>query len=102
MPKYIFSYDEQEKCFPQRYRIIRAGEDGDFLCKNEELTGTVLETEAIEFLEKLMENCQASETLRVELVDAPYWRFIELRFNPEAAEAAASDDTKRRGPGMVT
>lgn len=102
MPKYIFSYDEQEKRFPERYRIISADEDADFLRKTEDLTGTVLETEAINFLESLMERCQASETMRVELVDAPYWRFIELRFDPEAAEAAKEDKANRRGPGMVT
>jgi len=51
----------------------------------------VLETEAIARLEELMARCEANGSLRAELVDAPYWRFIELRFNPAEAEKAAGN-----------
>lgn len=88
MPKYLFSYDQKTRSFPERYRVISADEDAAFLCKTEDLTGTVVESEAIEFLECMMTRCQSNESLMVELVDAPYWRFIELRFNPAEAEAA--------------
>ena len=88
MPKYIFSYDQQSKSFPERYRVVSADEDAAFLCETEKLTGTVIDAEAIEFLEQLMVRCEPHESITVELVDAPYWRFIELRFNPAAAEAA--------------
>ena len=32
--------------------------------------------------------CQSVDSITVEFVDAPYWRFVELRFNPAEAEAA--------------
>ncbi len=94
MPKYLFSYDQRNNSFPERYRVVRAGEDAAFLCKAEDLTGTVIDAEAIEFLEGMMARCQSDDSIMVELVDAPHWRFVELRFNPAAAEAA------ERRPGV--
>jgi hypothetical protein len=35
-----------------------------------------------------MDRCQSDDSIRVEFVDAPHWRFIELRYNPAEAEAA--------------
>ena len=90
MPHYIFTHDERDNSFPERYRVVSPDEDAEFLKNTEDLTGTVLGTEAIQFLEELMERCQSNESLRVEMVDAPYWKFIELRFNPEEAEKVAS------------
>ena len=88
MPKYLFSYDQKNNRFPERYRVVSADEDAAFLRETENLTGTVVDSEAIEFLEGMMARCQSDESITVELVDAPYWRFIELRFNPAEAEAA--------------
>ena len=88
MPKYIFTYNEQDNSFPERYRVVSLSEDAEFLRKTENLTGTVLDTEAIEFLEESLTRYQSKESMRTEMVDAPYWRFIELRFNPAEAEAA--------------
>lgn len=88
MPQYLFSYDRSTNSFPERYRVVRAGEDAEFLRETEDLTGTVVDSEAIEFLERMVARCQANESITVEFVDAPYWRFIELRFNPAKAEAA--------------
>jgi hypothetical protein len=93
MPQYLFSYDQTNNSFPERYRVVSADEDAEFLRKTEDLTGTVIDSEAIEFLERMMARCQSNDSITVEFVDAPYWRFIELRFNPAKAEA-----TQRR-PG---
>lgn len=90
MPKYIFTFDETDNSFPERYRVITEGEDGEFLSTAEELTGTVLNTEAIDLLEKLMARCEEAPDIRAEMVDAPYWRFIEMRFKPKEAEIAAA------------
>jgi hypothetical protein len=89
MPQYIFTHNEQDNSFPDRYRLVDLDEDSEFLCKNENLTGTVLKTEAIEFLEELLARYQSKESILTEMVDAPYWKFVELRFNPAEAEKAA-------------
>lgn len=89
MPKYLFSYDRNNHSFPERYRVVSADEDADFLRETEGLTGTVVDVEAIAFLESMTARCEADAGITVELVDAPYWRFVELRFNPAKAEAAA-------------
>jgi len=91
MPQYLFIHDQRDNSFPERYRVVKDDEDADFLRDNENLTGTVLNTEAIEFLDGLVARCESQESLIVEFVDAPYWRFIELRFNPTAAEAQHPD-----------
>lgn len=91
MPQYIFTYNELDNLFPERYRVVEHNEDADFLCINENLTGTVLKTEAIEFLEELLAREKLNESIMIEMVDAPYWKFIELRFNPAKAEKAAND-----------
>jgi len=88
MPKYLFSYDQKNNSFPERYRVISADEDAALLCKTENLTGTVVDSEAIEFLEAMVARCQADDSITVELVDAPHWEFVEHRFNPAKAEEA--------------
>jgi hypothetical protein len=93
MPQYIFTYDERDNSFPERYRVVSLNEDAEFLRETENLTGTVLDTDAIEFLDKLLARCQSKESVRAEFVDAPYWRFIELRFNPAEAERNAKAST---------
>ncbi len=87
MPQYIFIHDERDSSFPERYRVVKRDDDAEFLRENEDLTGTVLDTEAIEFLDGLLARCQSNESMTVEFVDAPYWRFIELRFRPAEADA---------------
>lgn len=87
MPQYIFIHDQKDNSFPERYRVVKGDEDAEFLRENENLSGTVIDTEAIEFLDGLMARCQSDESLMVEFVDAPYWRFIELRFRPAEADA---------------
>ena len=99
MPKYLFIHDQRDNSFPDRYRLITADEDAEFLRKTEDLTGTVLETEAIALLETFMQRCEADEALRVELVDAPYWRFIEMRFRPDEAEALAAEKANKGSTG---
>ena len=88
MPKYLFSYDQKNSSFPERYRVVGADEDAAFLCKTENLTGTFVDSEAIEFLEEMMARCQSNDSITVEFVDAPHWKFVELRYNPAQAEAA--------------
>ena len=88
MPQYLFSYDQKNNSFPERYRVVSADEDAAFLRATEDLTGTVVDSEALEFLERMIARCQSNDSITVEFVDAPYWRFIELRFNPAKAEAA--------------
>ena len=89
MPQYIFTHNEQDNSFPERYRVVELDEDAKFLRETENLTGTVLKTEAIEFLDQLLTRYQSEESIRTEMVDAPYWKFIELRFRPAEAETAA-------------
>lgn len=86
MPSYIFTYNKQDNSFPKRYRVVSPEEDAEFLRQSENLTGTVLKTEAMGFLEELMARYQSKESIITEMVDAPYWNFIELRFNPVKAE----------------
>lgn len=88
MPRYIFSYDGDDNSFPERYRVVSAGEDAASLCETENLTGTVVDSEALEFLERMVARCQPDDSITVEFVDAPNWEFVELRFNPAEAEAA--------------
>jgi len=102
MPQYLFTFDERDNSFPERYRVVSLDEDAEFLRDNEELTGTVLDTEAIQFLDELLARCESNESLRAEFVDAPYWKFIELRFKPAEAERAASTSASRPGRGFVT
>ena len=99
MPKYLFSHDERDNSFPERYRVIVPGEDAEFLRETESLTGTVLDTEAIGLLEDLLARCGTNPSMKVELVDAPFWRFIELRYRPAEAEAEA--EANARPPGAV-
>lgn len=94
MPKYLFIHEQQDNSFPERYLVVSAGENAELLCKKENLTGTVLDVETIDTLEKMIARCESNESLRVELIDAPSWKFIEMRFNPEEAEANAA-----QGPG---
>lgn len=91
MPKYIFTFDERDNSFPERYRVVSLGEDAESLRDTENLTGTLLDTEAIDFLDELMARCQAEESIRAEFVDAPHWKFIEARFNPAEAEAVRAE-----------
>jgi len=88
MPQYIFTYNEQDNSFPDRYRVVELEENVEFLLRNENLTGTILKTEAIKFLEELLARYQSKESIITEMVDAPYWKFVELRFNPAEAEKA--------------
>lgn len=98
MPKYLFTHDERDNSFPERYRVVSPGEDAESLRQAEDLTGTVLNTEAIELLDELLARCDSSESIRAELVDAPSWEFVELRFRPTEAEEAQKG---RRGGGFV-
>ena len=100
MPQYIFTYDERNNSFPERYRVVSLNEDAGFLRESENLTGTVLDTDAMAFLDKLLARCQSNESMRAEFVDAPYWRFIELRFNPAEAERNANASSTPDG-GMT-
>ena len=80
MPRYLFIYNEREHSFPERYRVVRPGEDAEALRDAEDLTGTVLETAAVEFLEGLLERCPSDSPTRAELVDAIDWQFVELSY----------------------
>lgn len=97
MPHYLFVYDQNEKRFPERYRVVRPGEDAEALRDAEELTGTVLETAAIDFLEALLERCPPGGPMRAELVDAPSWKFVELRYKPGSENGAAGTPADQAG-----
>ena len=88
MSIYIFVYNETDNSFVERYRVVNPGDDADFLCKSENLTGTVINTEAMAFLDTVMARAKDNASLITEMVDAPHWQFIEQRFNPAAAEEA--------------
>jgi hypothetical protein len=96
MPHYLFIYDERDNSFPERYRVIGPDDDAILLRDKENLTGTVLNNEAIGFLEDLLERCRVNDSLRAELVDVPDWRFVELRFRPAEAEAAENASAAQR------
>jgi hypothetical protein len=95
MPRYIFSFDQQNNSFPERYRVVGADDDAESLREAENLTGTVIDAEALAFLEQLVAKFQADEAMTVEFVDAPDWNFVELRFNPAKAAQA---ETRPRTP----
>ncbi|MGB1110064.1 MAG: hypothetical protein ACPG4N_06895 [Gammaproteobacteria bacterium] len=99
MAKYIFTLDQRDNTFPERYRVVSAEDDADFLRKSEDLTGTILDTEALAFLEGLIERCQSSDSIIPEFVDAPHWRFIELRYNPAEADRMAEAQAGASGSG---
>lgn len=80
MPRYMFVYDERDNSFPERYRVVRPDEDADALREDEDLTGTVLEDAALEFLEALLERYPADAPARAELVDAVDWKIVELSY----------------------
>lgn len=101
MPNYIFTYDERDNSFPERYRVVTSDQDAEMLRASEDLTGTVLDTEAIAFLDSLLARYESNESVIAEFVDAPHWRFIELRFRPAEAERAASTATRPGGGGFV-
>ena len=88
MPMYLFSYDQRSNSFPECYRVVSADDNAALLCETENLTGTVVDSEAMEFLEGLVARYQSDDSITVEFVDAPHWRFVELRYNPAEAEAA--------------
>ncbi|MBT8438317.1 MAG: hypothetical protein HKP55_05260 [Gammaproteobacteria bacterium] len=92
MPMYIFTYNQQDNSFPERYRVVLPEDDAEFLRETESLTGTILKAEAIDFLDEMLARYQSQESIITEMVDAPHWKFIEQRFNP----AKATDNAKPR------
>jgi hypothetical protein len=92
MPMYIFTYNQEDNSFPERYRVVLPEDDAEFLCKSESLSGTVLKDEAIDFLDEMLVRYQSQESMITEMVDAPHWKFIEQRFNP----AKATENAKPR------
>ncbi len=101
MPHYLFTHDAKDNSFPERYRVVSPEEDADFLRNTESLTGTVLDTKAIEFLEELLARYEADESIGVELVDAPYWKFIELRFKSVPESDGEEAPTQQPFGGIV-
>ena len=97
MPRYVFVYNEREKSFPERYRVVRPGEDAEALRDAENLTGTVLDAAAIDFLEELMERCLSNAPTRAELVDAADWKFVELRYRAGSDEGVEGTPTTPPG-----
>lgn len=85
MPRYFFVYDETDKSFPERYRVVRPDEDAEALRDAEDLTGTVAEAAAGEFLDELFGRCPSDGPMRAELVDAVDWKIVELSYaaNPK-------------------
>lgn len=80
MPRYVFVYDETEHSFPERYRVVRPDEDAEVLRAAEDLTGTVSEEAAVEFLEALLERFPSDAPKRADLVDAVDWKIVELSY----------------------
>jgi hypothetical protein len=80
MPRYIFVYDERDNSFPERYRVVRPDEDAEVLRDAENLTGTVSEAAAVEFLEDLFKRCPSDAPVRGDLVDAVDWKIVELSY----------------------
>ena len=86
MPQYIFTHDTQDNSFPERLRVVTLEDDADVLREAENLTGTILDTEAIKFLDDLQARYESDESLLVQFVDAPSWSFIEARFRPNEVD----------------
>lgn len=80
MPRYLLVYDENDNSFPERYRIVRPDEDADALRDAENLTATVPEDSAADFLEALLERCPPDAPKRADLVDAVDWKIVELSY----------------------
>jgi hypothetical protein len=76
MPRYIFVYDERDDSFPERYRVVSPEEDAEALRAAEELTGTVPEVEAGDFLDALLARCPVGSPMRAEIVDAIAWGVV--------------------------
>ncbi len=94
MPMYIFTYNQKDNSFPDRYRVISPTDDAQALCQAESLSGTVMKDEAMPLLDKLTDSNADQPTILTEMVDAPHWQFIEHRFNPaKAAENANKPKT---------
>ena len=93
MPRYLFIYDEKENSFPERYRVVRPDEDAEALRDAEDLTRTVLETAAIDFLETLFERCSSNAPTRAELVDAIDWKFVERSYRARSKSSVAITPT---------
>ena len=101
MPHYLFTHDAKDNSFPERYRVVSGDDDAEFLRESESLTGTVLDAEAIGFLEELTAHYQADDEITVELVDAPFWEFVEQRFKSAAEADAAVTASKKPYGGFV-
>jgi hypothetical protein len=65
MPRYIFSFDQKASNFPERYRVVSADEDAASLHNSEDLTGTVVDSEALGFLEQMMARYQSNDSMIV-------------------------------------
>ena len=89
MPMYIFTYNQQDHSFPERYRVILPEDDAELMRDQENLSGTVLKAEAMDFLDKMLKDNESQESIITEMVDAPFWKFIEQRFNPAKAHQNA-------------
>lgn len=87
MPRYLFVYNEKDRSFPERYRVVRPGEDAEALRDAEGLTGTVPEAAAVDLLDELFERCSSAATTRAELVDAVDWGFVERSYRPRPENA---------------
>jgi hypothetical protein len=80
MPRYLFVYDERDNSFPERYRVVSPDEDAEVLREAEDLTGTVPEAAALEFIEALFQRCPSDAPVRADLVDAIDWKIVELSY----------------------
>lgn len=80
MPRYLFVFDERTGAFPERYRLVKPGEDPDALRAAEELTGTIPEAAVDAVLEALTAACPPGGKRRAEIVHATDWDIVKRSY----------------------
>ena len=75
--------------------MVRPGEDAEALRDAEDLTATILEAAAVDFLETLLERCPSGAPMRAEVVDAVDWKFVERSYRVGSGNGAMAAPTTR-------
>ncbi len=80
MARYVFILEEATGTYPERYRVLREGEDGAALVAAEGLTGAVGAGEWQALFSRLQEKCPVGEGRRAESAYGSSWAAIERSY----------------------
>lgn len=80
MPRYLFVFEERTGAFPERYRVVKPGEDADALRAAEDLTGTIPEAAADAVMEALAAGLPPGGSRRAEAVRATTWDMVKRSY----------------------